>query len=239
MTADEPIAWPELIGDEGSLTIMEKILLGNFIALTQPELIVELGVYRAVTTDFICSFLELNEIPGTVIGFDLEEQVDLLRKENAAVQKYEASGRLQLVPGMLPESLRRWLQGNPAIGLAFVDATHDYPSVKGELASLWPHLAPEGFIVGHDFSPKYDGVRYAFERFAKRNGASMMPLIGSQPARAAGHGSVLVALAPYRPDRAWRDSLRHRTLSTKMSLIRIPWVKWAWDSFLRPFLRRD
>ena len=233
------VKFPDLVAEHGSLTPLEKILLGNVILLGRPRLIVELGVFHAVTTQFICDFLDENDIDATVVGFDLPEVVAGLRKENTAVQHYEDVARLQLIPGRLPVSLQDWLQRlDQPVDLAFVDATHDYRSVKAELNLLWPRLAPDGFILCHDYSEKYDGVRHAVDRFAAKVGARVLPLTSSARARQHGYASVLVALRRRTFEPTLRSKMRHGWKKMKIDLLEYSVINKAWHQVLKPLVRR-
>ena len=166
------IKFPEIVLSAHSLTPMEKMLLGNFLLMSRPKVVVELGVYRAQTTEFICQFLELNGIDAPVYGFDIPEQIEEIRTQNSRVQALEASGRLHLIPGWLPDSLQSWLDDhtNLQIDFALVDATHEYPNVTSELELIWPRIARHGVVMCHDYDrrPEHEGVRYAVDRFAAR-----------------------------------------------------------------------
>ena len=220
---------PPLVAESGSLTPMEKSLLAHFILLARPRIIVELGVYKARTTVFMCGVIEANALDCTVYGFDMPDMVAELRAENADVQALEASGRLRLIPGMLPESLDAWLkQNNQPINLALVDAKHDFWSVNGELRRLWTRLAPDGFILCHDYSPKYDGVRYGVDQFAARHGAMVLPLNSSPAATESGFASVLVALTKPRAQYSLNTRLRHHGRALRAQLKRNPVISQLW-----------
>ncbi len=189
------IRMPPLVDQQGSLSPMEKSLLAHFISMIQPNVIVELGVLRAVTAEFMCRVLVENGFDGKVVGFDLDRVVEDLRAHNEAVKRYEASGRLELVPGRLPDSFRQWLrQTGQKIDLALVDATHDYSSVLGELESLWPSLSDQGVILCDDYSEEYDGVRYAVRRFVGRHRDAMAMPLGSPRTLGTPYGSVLAGV---------------------------------------------
>lgn len=205
------IPFPPIVESAASLRPLEKTLIGYFITLIRPRVIVELGVYKAVTTKFVCDFLDTNDIECQVIGFDLPEMIDAIRAENGDMYQREQSGRLQLIPGKLPHSLKDWLEtNNTPIDLALVDARHDYPSVTSELKLLWTHLAPFGAVLGHDYSGgEHEGVMYAFDWFALRHlDAQVMSLRSTPEANQFAfrgnqqemYHSVLVALRrrPYR-----------------------------------------
>ena len=232
----DPFRFPPLVESRASLRPLEKSLLGHFILLAQPRIILEIGVYRAVTTRFFLDFLELNQIDCRVVGFDLPEVVAQLRAEHPDVARWESEGRLELVGGQLPGSLDDWLAAKrPEIGVALIDARHEFASVIWELRLIWPWLAPHGYIVGHDYSAEFDGVRDAFDTFARKSGAMLLPL------QAAGDApemrSVMVAMRrpTYRKTPgAW---LHHHWEGMKADLVRSPIFGAIWRGVLRPILR--
>lgn len=230
---------PALAEDTGSLTAMEKSLLAHFILLARPRVIIELGVFHAMTTQFMCELLIENGIDGCVVGFDLPEVINKLRQNNESVQRLEALQRLQLVPGRLPHSLVEWLNNSPGqFDFALIDATHDYHNVLGELNWLWPRLSVDGYILCHDYSSKYDGVRCAVDRFASANDAMLLPLSASEAALHAGHWSCLVAMAR-KPSRLTIGRLMpHWWISAKISLLDNPLFEKLWRQ-VRPFVQRN
>ncbi len=192
------IKFPEIVLSAHSLTPMEKMLLGNFLLVARPKVVVELGVYKAQTTEFICEFLALNGIDAPVYGFDIPEQIAEIRAENPRIQALEAAGKLHLIPGWLPDSLQAWLDTHTNLKLDFVlvDATHEYPNVTSELELLWPRVAPHGVVLCHDYDrrPEHEGVRYAVDRFAARTAdAQMCSLFVPQPEHLP---DIPVSLAP-------------------------------------------
>lgn len=45
--------------------------------------------------------------------------------------------------------------------LVFIDALHDYESVKQDIALWWPKVRKGGMLAGHDFNHKWPGVERA------------------------------------------------------------------------------
>ena len=223
---------PELTVATGSLSPMERSLVAHFLLLSRPQVVVELGVFEAHTSQFLCDVLKMNDIQAKVYGFDLKHVVKKLRAENQAVQALEQDNKLALIPGELPRSLIDWLnQTNSTIDFALVDARHDYHSVMQELNLLYPRLSRGGFILCHDYSPPYEGIRYAVNHFAKSKGAMMLPLGSTDEASNSGHHSVLVALShPPYPQHWTRNvylAMRSRVVHSKL-----------WQNVLKPLLKK-
>lgn len=49
----------------------------------------------------------------------------------------------------------------PYIDIAFIDALHDYESVKQDIALWWPKVRIGGMLCGHDFNHQWPGVERA------------------------------------------------------------------------------
>jgi hypothetical protein len=45
--------------------------------------------------------------------------------------------------------------------IVFIDALHDYESVKQDIALWWPCVRPGGYLCGHDYNHKWPGVMRA------------------------------------------------------------------------------
>lgn len=241
LTQEGLIPLPPLETKSQSLLAIEKSLLGHLILLIRPRVIVELGVCEAVTTEFMCRVLIENQIDGMVVGFDLPETISRVRESNQPMRDLERSGRAMLIPGSLPNSLEAWLQEvGTKIDLALVDATHNYPSVSGELNLLWSRLAPDGYIVCDDYHSRYEGVRYAVDHFvATHPGAMAVPLISSQRSEELGIQAKLAVLRhrPYQFKELdfW---LEHKWGELKTTLYGNPFIRMLWG-WVRPLFRSD
>lgn len=67
----------------------------------------------------------------------------------------------------------------------FIDAAHDYDSVKKDLESWWPKICKGGILAGHDFYGKENGrneengVALAVKEFLKKNNLTIDELDGT------------------------------------------------------------
>jgi len=53
--------------------------------------------------------------------------------------------------------------------MIFIDAAHDYESVKADLKNFYPKLKSGGIFAGHDYVEKSCGVGQAVDEFVKKN----------------------------------------------------------------------
>jgi hypothetical protein len=235
------IKWPELQAGDGSLTELEKSILGNFILLSDAKVILEFGSYKGVTTKFLVEFCLVNEINARIFAFDIPEVVKSLSKipelENAI-----SSGLLTMVGGFLPNSFIDWKKENKdqKVDLLLDDALHSYKSVWEELNLVWPILNDGGYVLCHDYSHKYEGVRLAVNRFAKLKGVHLLPLISKNTHMndlnsTITHKSVLVSLSK-------RSHYLESNFSEMISVINF-YVKQFFANtslwkFIRPFVRK-
>ena len=56
-----------------------------------------------------------------------------------------------------------------SVDRVFLDGSHDGESVAADLEAWSTRLKPEGILGGHDYAPKYDGLRAAVDGFAARH----------------------------------------------------------------------
>jgi hypothetical protein len=239
--SEDLIQFPLLTSNSYSLSLLEKLLLGHMILLSKPRFLVELGVYQALSTHFMCEFLDMNGLPSTVIGFDVPEQISEVRINNSKIRIWEEQGRLILVPGTLPSSLKDWAnEEKNRIDLALVDATHNYWSVSRELELLWPALSENGYIICHDYSPAYQGVCEAIDYFVSTHpGAMAAPLISSDISLTDDYRSSLIVLRrrPYRfQKRAVYQKYKWPELKERIKAVRLIGGLWSW---IRPFFKQN
>lgn len=51
----------------------------------------------------------------------------------------------------------------------YIDASHDYESVKADLEAWWPVVTAQGILAGHDYDSTHPGVMRAVNEFAQEH----------------------------------------------------------------------
>lgn len=176
------IRFPEMQHQPGTIGYVEKMLIGELLMMTQPRLVIETGTWLGETTRFVNEFLALNQLPQCrIVTFDLPDVLENLRRSDPY---FGQSQQIELAAGMLPESLRRFLDSNSQeIDFAIVDANHVFESVTKELELIHTRLRPGGYVFCHDyreFDRQYEGVVVAVDRFVSAHKYDVLPLNASQ-----------------------------------------------------------
>lgn len=61
------------------------------------------------------------------------------------------------------------------VAAVFIDASHDYESVKEDLEGWWPHVLPGGLLCGHDYG-LFPGVNQAVDEFYETRKTEVLEL---------------------------------------------------------------
>jgi len=195
------INWPDFHVGAGSLSSLEKTILGSYILLSSAKVILEFGSFKGLTTRFIVEFCQVNQIEAKIFAFDVPEVASNLSKLPEFKTAIE-SGMLTFVGGYLPHSLVQWKKDHNGLKVDLVldDALHSYKSVWDELNLVWPILSDGGYVLCHHYCYKYEGVRLAVNKFAKSKDAHIQPLVSKNTFNNDSdstviHKSVLVSLS--------------------------------------------
>lgn len=60
-----------------------------------------------------------------------------------------------------------------SIDFIYIDALHDYESVKKDLHGWYPKVKKGGILSGHDYTPTHQGVINAVDEFCRENSYSL------------------------------------------------------------------
>lgn len=177
-SVDEIISFPKMGHGPGSIGYIEKMIIGELLAILRPQLVIETGAYHGYTTRFLAEFLQVNGLPKCrIVSFDLPDVVDELLRNDEFLRDHEL---VTFVKGTLPESLAAFARDcRDELDFAIVDAAHEYGGVQSELQIIDAMLRPGGYVFCHDYRPddaKYAGVLCAVNDFTRSAGYELLAL---------------------------------------------------------------
>jgi len=141
-------------------------LLESLVYLNQAQVIVEVGVAEAKSTDWLCRGAKLRG--GKVYGYDLWDTHGLNNQfehwsskekcETYLQSKGHTNFELTKINSRTPEFAELIKIKHPSIDLAYIDGCHSYDGIKNDFDIIYPLLSECGVIVFHD-TLKIDGCR--------------------------------------------------------------------------------
>jgi hypothetical protein len=141
-------------------------LLESLVYLNQAQVIVEVGVAEAKSTDWLCRGAKLRG--GKVYGYDLWDTHGLNNQfqhwsskekcEEYLQSKGHTNFELTKINSRTPEFAELIKTKHPSIDLAYIDGCHSYDGIKNDFDIIYPLLSECGVIVFHD-TLKIDGCR--------------------------------------------------------------------------------
>jgi hypothetical protein len=141
-------------------------LLESLVYLNQAQVIVEVGVAEAKSTDWLCRGAKLRG--GRVYGYDLWDTHGLNNQFEHWSSKEKCEAYLQSkghtnfeltkINSRTPEFAELIKTKHPSIDLAYIDGCHSYDGIKNDFDIIYPLLSECGVIVFHD-TLKIDGCR--------------------------------------------------------------------------------
>jgi hypothetical protein len=165
-------------GIEGWFSEDEGRWYSRFARSLRGGVFVEVGSWKGRSTSFIGKICNANRTRLVCVDHWAGSR-DLLqpRYEAAlAVEDVEQTFRANMralgieVEVLVMPSLEAAARFEPAsVARVFLDGSHDGASVAADLEAWSTRLAPTGILAGHDYAPKYDGLRDAVDAFAARH----------------------------------------------------------------------
>ena len=141
-------------------------LLESLVYLNQAQVIVEVGVAEAKSTDWLCRGAKLRG--GFVYGYDLWDTHGLNNQfqhwsskekcEEYLRGKGHVNFELTKINSRTPEFAELIKSKHPSIDLAYIDGCHSYDGIKNDFDVIYPLLSESGVIVFHD-TLRIDGCR--------------------------------------------------------------------------------
>lgn len=121
------------------------------------RIIVELGSHCGRSTR---AFADNLPEGGTIFAVDIWGDENVYQKFQNSLSDYIRSGRV--VPLQIDGAVAARMLGVKA-DLIFIDALHDYDSVKADIQNWQPLLAEDGLFCGHDYHTDWPGVIQAVD----------------------------------------------------------------------------
>ena len=120
--------------------------------LPRPRIMYEIGSYAGESAEvFARYFDEVHCVdPWTGLAPEVEQSFDMRAAESSYMIKHKTTS-LEAASNVSDSSL----------GFVYIDALHDYASVKDDIEAWWPKVSDQGFIGGHDFCYQQPGVTRA------------------------------------------------------------------------------
>lgn len=128
----------------------DMLRIQEVIVAVRPTLVIETGVAHGGSLVFYASLLKMMDLPGRVVGIDVE-----IRPHNRrALEAHPLSAYLTLVEGssIAPETVAR-IRAAVAPDdrvLVVLDANHSKAHVRAELEAYGPLVSPGSYIVATD-----------------------------------------------------------------------------------------
>lgn len=166
-------------GIEGWFSEDEGRWYARFARALKGGVFVEIGCWKGRSTSFIGKIC--NENGTRLVCVDhWNGSNDVLQpryEEALATEDVEQTFRANMaalgiaVEVLAKPSLEAIHDFAPAsVDRVFLDGSHDGASVAADIEAWSTRLTPDGILAGHDYAPKYEGLRAAVEEFAKKKG---------------------------------------------------------------------
>jgi hypothetical protein len=134
----------------------------------RPEVVVETGVARGVTTRFILEALERNQC-GHLYSIDLPHLFDArIHEETAAAVPRHVRERWTYIRGSSRRRLPRLLSETGSVDLFVHDSLHTARNMRFEMDHIWAALSPHGIMIVDDV------LNQSFREFAAANRCESM-----------------------------------------------------------------
>jgi len=129
---------------------------------------VEIGIWNGFATAVLARILAAIA-PGDGLLISCDINPDYCKQGRAATADLGDSIRHEVIAS--DSRLVNWpaelaKNDRDEIDIAFIDGCHDYEVVADDIYHLAPLVRPGGFLICHDYTPKYPGVWQAVNEFA-------------------------------------------------------------------------
>ena len=161
--------------------------LADAIQSVRPQVIVEIGVWKGVSSIHMANLLRQQGIDGAVIAVDtwlgasdhwthqdwfsslLIEHGQPMMMRTFMANVVESGSQDIIVPLPLDSvnAAEVFKFYGLKVDMLHIDAGHEYGSVIADLRAWWPLLRKDGILIGDDYyeGPEWPGLRRAYDEF--------------------------------------------------------------------------
>lgn len=115
--------------------------------------IVEVGSHNGRSTRAFA-----DNTDGIIYAVDLWQDEAVLTQFYANLYDHIETGKVRLIRAASELASNLLRKTNIRADLLFIDAAHDYPSIKADIMNWRPLLKDDGLLCGHDYSSDWPGV---------------------------------------------------------------------------------
>jgi predicted O-methyltransferase YrrM len=133
---------------------------------------VEVGVFKGRSAAFMATeiinsgkgikFYAVDHFKGSAEHGDLSDT--LLNEAIANLYTVLEAGAVSIIPE--PSLSAAEMFPEDSLDFVFIDAAHDYDSVKQDINAWWPRIKSGGIMAGDDYQPSWPGVIQAVNEFS-------------------------------------------------------------------------
>ena len=155
-----------------------------------PQVIVEVGVWKGLSTIHMADRLRSIYSSGVVVAVDTFQgsAEHWLGEHKVPMWNGKPSLYETFIENVRYCELENWVVPLPidsinaamvlrdlgvVVDMIHMDAAHDAMSVSMDLQAWWPLLRDGGVLIGDDYCPQWPGVVQAFDAFAGRYGVAL------------------------------------------------------------------
>jgi predicted O-methyltransferase YrrM len=161
-------------------------IFAQFIEKLKAKVVIDVGVWKGLSTITIAQAFKDQGLDGCVIGVDTflgspehwsKEQnffsrnhgyPDLYQQFLSNIYNSGLSDYVVPVPQLSLTAAQILKQNNITAQIIHIDAAHEYDTVRADVEAYWEILDDGGYMVGDDYDPSWPGVVKAADEFANK-----------------------------------------------------------------------
>jgi SAM-dependent methyltransferase len=162
----QPRRWDVISGMMLELNLKTLVEVGCKEGRTTGHILKTVPDSRVIAIDPWCAMPDQKEVKG---GETYEEwdfaKIEATFWENVGENKDRCTMLRMTSEEAAAQWTPEWIEANflppAAVDAIFIDAAHDYESVKKDVRLWWPMIREGGILIGHDANHKWPGVERA------------------------------------------------------------------------------